>query len=66
MEIIAQYADSIKSRVETPSTETYLETLPSIGESIVLHIINVSQPITGYQIRKRFTQTTNKKLSFEP
>jgi DNA-binding PadR family transcriptional regulator len=46
------------------SAESRLETLPSLGETIVLHIINVSQPVTGYQIRKQFIQTTNRRLSF--
>jgi len=45
-------------------TEDNLETLPNLGETIVLHIINANQPITAYQIRKQFNQTTNKRLSF--
>ena len=46
------------------SADSRLETLPSLGETIVLHIINVSQPITGYQIRKQFIRTTYTRLSF--
>jgi DNA-binding PadR family transcriptional regulator len=46
---------------ETPER---LETLPSLAETIVLYIIDGYQPVSGYQIRKRFTETTNKRLSF--
>jgi DNA-binding PadR family transcriptional regulator len=38
--------------------------LPSLAETIVLDIIESNQPVSGYQIRKIFTETTNKRLSF--
>jgi DNA-binding PadR family transcriptional regulator len=41
-----------------------LETLPSLSETIVLHIIEGYQPVSGYQIRKKFTEITNKRISF--
>jgi DNA-binding PadR family transcriptional regulator len=46
------------------SAETRLQAIPSLGETIVLQIINANQPVTGYQIRKKFIQTTNNGLSF--
>jgi len=45
-------------------TSTYAETIPSLAETIVLDIIDSHQPVSGYQIRKVFTETTNKRLSF--
>lgn len=45
-------------------TTVTLETLPSLGETIVLHIIEMHQPVSGYQIRRLFTEMTNKRLSF--
>jgi len=50
--------------VTSMSGQTYIETLPSLAETIVLDIIENHQPISGYQIRKVFTETTNKRLSF--
>jgi len=44
--------------------ETQLEALPSFGETIVLYIIMTNQPVTGYQIRKLFIETTKRGLSF--
>jgi DNA-binding PadR family transcriptional regulator len=52
------------STVQVLAIQTRLETLPSLGETIVLQIINSNQPVTGYQIRKQFIQTTKRGLSF--
>jgi DNA-binding PadR family transcriptional regulator len=41
-----------------------LEMIPNFGETIVLHIINSSQPVTGYRIRKQFMLTTKSRFSF--
>jgi DNA-binding PadR family transcriptional regulator len=41
-----------------------IETLPSLAEIVVLHVIDNYQPVSGYQIRKKFTEITNKRLSF--
>jgi DNA-binding PadR family transcriptional regulator len=46
------------------SAETRLEPLPSLGETIVMFVIEGNQPVTGYQIRKKFIEITNKGLSF--
>jgi DNA-binding PadR family transcriptional regulator len=46
------------------SAETSLEPLPSLAETIVLYVIESNQPVTGYQIRKKFIEITNKGLSF--
>lgn len=35
-----------------------------MAETIVLDIIESNQPVSGYQIRKIFTETTDKRLSF--
>jgi DNA-binding PadR family transcriptional regulator len=47
-----------------PETSQRLETLPSLAETIVLDVIDSYQPVSGYQIRKRFMETTKKRLSF--
>jgi DNA-binding PadR family transcriptional regulator len=41
-----------------------LETLPSLGETVVLFIIRTNEFVSGYQIRKLFVETTKKGLSF--
>ena len=46
------------------SAETRLEALPSLAETIVMYVIESNQPVTGYQIRKKFIEITNKGLSF--
>ncbi|SRR5579872_1697140 len=45
-------------------TEIQLETLPSLGETVVLFIIRTNEFVSGYQIRKLFMQTTKRGLSF--
>ena len=45
-------------------TETQLETLPSLGETVVLFIIRTNEFVSGYQIRKLFMETTKRGLSF--
>jgi DNA-binding PadR family transcriptional regulator len=46
------------------SAETRLEPLPSLAETIVMYVIESNQPVTGYQIMKKFIEITNKGLSF--
>jgi DNA-binding PadR family transcriptional regulator len=46
------------------SAETRLEPLPSLAETIVMYVIESNQPVTGYQIRKKFLEVTNRGLSF--
>jgi DNA-binding PadR family transcriptional regulator len=46
------------------SERTTTESLSSLSEIVVLYLIRDNQPVSGYQIRKRFMETTNKKLSF--
>jgi DNA-binding PadR family transcriptional regulator len=45
-------------------TQTQLETLPSLGETVVLYLIRNNEFVSGYQIRKLFMETTKKGLSF--
>ncbi len=44
--------------------QTQLETLPSLGETVVLFIIRSNEFVSGYQIRKLFMETTKRGLSF--
>jgi DNA-binding PadR family transcriptional regulator len=46
------------------NTQPQLETLPSLGETVVLYIIRTNEYVSGYQIRKLFMETTKKGLSF--
>jgi DNA-binding PadR family transcriptional regulator len=45
-------------------SETQLETLPSLGETIVLFIIKTNESVSGYRIRKHFMETAKRGLSF--
>jgi DNA-binding PadR family transcriptional regulator len=55
---------SLSSKAPRSASTECLETLPSLAETIVLHIIDGHQPVSGYQVRKKFTEITNKRLSF--
>lgn len=43
---------------------TVTETLPHLSEILVLYIIRTNEPVSGYQIRKRFIEIANTSLSF--
>jgi DNA-binding PadR family transcriptional regulator len=62
--IIGQLSRKYHMAVRDLLAEGRPGTLPSLAETIVLDIINSNQPITAYQIRKQFIQTTRRKFSY--